>query len=58
MVVRVLRQLVSGNSFTGSFFGLPRLLLILLRKCFLEFQECHLLRNTYCMNAQMKLMDA
>jgi hypothetical protein len=50
-VVGTLRQLFNGAFFTDWLFGLPRLLLILLWKCFLEFQECHPLRSTYCMNA-------
>jgi hypothetical protein len=36
-VVRALRKLVNGASFASRLFGFSRLLLILLRKCFLEF---------------------
>jgi hypothetical protein len=57
-VVRALRQLLNGASFAGWLFRFSRLLLLLLRKCSLEFQECHSLWNTYYMNAQMNLMDA
>jgi hypothetical protein len=57
-VVRALKQFFNGASFVGWLFGFSRLLLLLLRKCSLEFWECHPLRNTYCMNAQMNLMDA
>jgi hypothetical protein len=35
-VVRALRQLFNGVSFTGWLFGFSRLLLLLLRMCSLE----------------------
>jgi hypothetical protein len=51
-MIWALKQIVYGNSFAGWVFGLPRLLLILLRNRSLELEECHPLRYTYCMNAQ------
>jgi hypothetical protein len=39
-MVRALGYLLFGNSFADWHLGLRRLLL-LLRKCFLEFQKCH-----------------
>jgi hypothetical protein len=49
-MIWTLRQIVYGHSFTGWVLGLPRLLLILLRKSSLELEECHSFRYTYCMN--------
>jgi hypothetical protein len=50
-MIWALRQIVYGHSFAGWVLELPRLLLVLLRNCSLELEECHSLRNTYCMNA-------
>jgi hypothetical protein len=57
-VVRALRPLFFRNSFTGWHLGLLRLLVLLFLMCSLELQKRHLLRNTYCMDAQINFMDA
>jgi hypothetical protein len=57
-MIRALGQLFFGNSFVGQHIGLLRLLLLLLLMRSLELQKCHPLQYTYCMDAQIKFMDA